>query len=140
MGSRESALILDRGRPPHMKEDSQLTKFFDWVHWNEKIDPRLRAIFHVENERKCSQYAGQIRKQKGVRAGIWDVFCSIPLNGYHGLWCELKIKPNDLSQEQRSIGQLLHGFGYCMRVAWSGDEMIEIFKEYLYEKKDGAPL
>ena len=113
------------------REDSELIKYFDWVTWQEKIDPRLAAIYHVANERKCSQYAGKIMKRKGVRSGVPDVCGPIPNSKYHGFYFELKIKPNKLSPKQVTFCALLYRLGYCIRVAWSGDELIELTKKYL---------
>lgn len=113
------------------REDCELIKFFDWVSWQEKINPTYSLIYHIENERKCSQFAGKIRKQKGVRKGVPDVCVAVPRGEFHGMYVELKIKPNKLSPDQRAMMTLLHGQGYCVRVAWSGDELINLVKEYL---------
>lgn len=113
------------------KEDSELIKFFDWVGWQEKIDPRFKSIYHIANERKTSWQAGKILKSKGVRAGVLDVCVPIPVRPYPGMYVELKIKPNKLSKEQSDFSQLMHAMGYAVRVAWSGDELIELVKSYI---------
>lgn len=113
------------------REDCELIKYFDWLSWQEKIDPRLAAIYHVPNERKCSMYAGKIMKQKGVRAGVPDVCGPIPTLKYPGFYFELKIKPNTPSPKQIAFCKLLCGLGYCVHIAWSGNELIELTKKYL---------
>lgn len=114
-----------------LSEDLELIKFFDWVSWHKKLDPRLDAIIHVANERRTSFAQGKILKQKGVKSGVFDVIGFIPSHGYHGIVVELKIKPNKLSKNQEEFGKLLHGLGWCVRIAWSGDELIQIVKDYL---------
>lgn len=114
------------------KEDLELIKYFDWVGWQAKIDPRLKLIHHIANERKVSFKWGQILKQKGVRAGVPDVNVAIPSHGFPGMWIELKIPPNTLSSAQEDFCKLLHGVGYVVRVATSADEMIALTKEYLW--------
>jgi hypothetical protein len=114
-----------------MKEDAHLIMFFDWLKWQEKIDPRLQAVFHVENERKTTLRQGAWRKRKGVRAGIADVINPIAVAPYNGLFMELKIKPNKLTKDQVKMMELFHTLGWCCRVAWNGDEAIEIFKGYM---------
>lgn len=114
------------------REDLELVKYFDWVAW-ELIpkDRKYKLIHHVENERACSWKAGKSRKRKGVRAGILDINCPIPVAKYPGLWIELKIKPNKLTEEQTEIATLLHEAGHCVKVAWSGEDCIAITKWYL---------
>lgn len=60
-----------------------------------------------------------------------DICAPIPIGKYHGLYIELKIAPNKLSEAQLKMCKLLHSLGHCVRIAWSGDEAIRIFKEYL---------
>lgn len=113
------------------KEDSELITFFDYIRIKERSDPRYSAIFHVENERRCAPWQGARRKRKGVKAGVVDVLCMVPVNGTPGLFAELKIKPNRLSESQLDFMKLMHCMGYRTRVAWSSDELIEIVDSYL---------
>lgn len=119
-------------------EDNYLIQVFDWVTWAAIQDPRLNIIHHVANERRCSPFAGKILKRKGVKSGIPDICCPIPNDKYHGLYVELKVKLNKLSTTQIEVGKLLSALGYLVRVAWSGEEAIEIIKTYLATSK--APL
>lgn len=112
-------------------EDAELILFFEWLSWQVKIDPRLACVHHVANERRVSWHYGKILKQKGVRSGVPDICAPIPSGKYHGLYIELKIKPNKLSKEQLDMLKLLHSLGHCAKVAWSGEEAIRIFREYL---------
>ncbi|CAB4203012.1 VRR-NUC domain containing protein [uncultured Caudovirales phage] len=116
------------------KEDSELIKFFDWVSWQEKIDPRFKAIYHIANERKTSWIGGKILKSKGVRSGVPDVCVPIPTKSYPGLYIEFKVKPNKLTSNQSDYCQLLHAMGYAVRIAWSGEEALGIVKSYLKEE------
>lgn len=116
---------------PKMYEDAELIKFFDFVQWQEKLDPRFEGIFHVANERRASWAAGKLLKQKGVRSGVCDIIVPIASSGYHGLFIELKIRPNKLTVEQSRFIDLMIYNGFCARVVWSGDEAIELLREYL---------
>ena len=128
------------GRPDHLSEDAELIKFFDWLSWQEKRHPHFGAVFHVANERRASWRQGKILKRKGVKAGIYDVICPIPIYPYHGLIIELKIKPNKLSLQQAKMGQLFQSLGWCVRIGWSGDEAIEHFREYMKGSTRGWEL
>lgn len=113
------------------KETAQLIKFMNYIDWQKKVIPELAAVFHVPNEGTRSIQRGRIMRQKGVRAGVFDVLCLFPRNGYHGLLIEFKVNPGKLSQAQKDWGTMMHGFGYCVKVAWSADEAIEILEKYL---------
>ena len=105
--------------------------YFDWVKWSETSEPRLKAIFHPENERKTSPLAGVFRKRKGVRAGVFDIIGLIPEGKYHGFMIEMKIKPNKLTDNQKQWGKLLESLGYFVVVAYSATAAINFTKEYL---------
>lgn len=113
------------------RESDELITFFDYVRRLENRDPRFKSIYHIANERKTTPRAGYRLKQKGVRAGVPDVCVPIPTKQYSGLYIEFKIKPNKLTEHQTAMCTLLHGLGYCVRVAWSSTEAIQILKDYL---------
>lgn len=119
--------------PYAMHEDSELIKFFDWVRINEKFDSRFTAIYHVANERRTSMHKGKIFKQKGVRSGVPDVCVPIPSGMYPGLYIEFKVRPNQLSDSQKSFIKTLLQIGHLVVVAWSAEEAITIVREYLNE-------
>lgn len=112
-------------------EDQELMKFFEYIDWQIKTYPEFKCIHHIANERKTSWGSGMVFKKKGVRSGILDVDCPIPSGKYHSLKIEFKVRPNKLTPNQLEICKILHSLGHCVRVAWSGDEAIEIFKAYI---------
>lgn len=114
------------------REDSELILFFDYVRIAEKEDPRLAAIYHVANERKTSPQAGRYLKRKGVKSGVPDICVPIPHGPKPGLYIELKIAPNKLTDNQHAFCTLLHTFGYNVKVAFSGEQAWKIVQEYLY--------
>lgn len=114
-------------------EDDELIKFFDWVAWKRDSDIRYDAIIHVANERKATVGQHNKLKRKGVKPGVFDVLCFSPTERYRGLAVELKIKPNKLTENQIKFGQMLFGFGWCVKIAWSGDELIDIVERYINE-------
>lgn len=114
-------------------EDSEQIKFFEYIDWQIRFHPEFKCIYHCANERKTSWGSGMVLKKKGVRPGVLDITCPIPSGKYHGLAIEIKVKPNKLTPKQLEMCRILHGLGHCVRVAWSGDEAIEIFKAYIKE-------
>lgn len=112
-------------------EDLELIKFFEWISWEEKIDPRLQVIWHTANERKCSWQQGKILKQKGVRKGVLDVCVPIPNNQYCGLFIEFKQPGEEMSADQYSFSKKVQAIGHLVTIAYSGDQAIAILKSYL---------
>jgi hypothetical protein len=56
----------------------------------------------------------------------------VAAQAYHGLFIEMKRKPNKLTKNQEDWMRRLYLAGYCVRVAWSGEEAIELVKEYFH--------
>ena len=105
-------------------EDAELIKFFQYIAWSKLQDPRLEAVYHVANERRCSPHAGKILKNKGVKAGVADITAMIPSYPYAGLFIELKYGKNTLSEAQIAFGKLMKLHGYQFKVCYSADEAI----------------
>ena len=112
-------------------EDDELIKFFDWVRWNEAMEPRLKLIYHVANERKTTPQAGARLKRKGVKSGVPDICLPVPAGIFHGLYIELKIKPNRITPAQLAMLDMLKHQGYLAVIAWSADEAIKFCHLYL---------
>src|ERR1700749_204530 len=49
-----------------------------------------KYLIHIENERQCTRAQGNLRKLKGVRAGVSDLFLAYPTQNFNGFWIELK--------------------------------------------------
>lgn len=88
-------------------------------------------IFHIENERQCSPPQGWARKRMGIRSGVFDYFLPYPTAQFKGLWVEMKIKPNQPTNEQISWQQSMLSLGFEAKIAWSVDEAIKIIEDYL---------
>lgn len=121
-------------------EDAELIAFFDWLSWQIKRNPILEVVHHVENERRCTPVQGARRKRKGVRSGIPDIVAPIPSNDYHGLYIEMKRKGGKVSDSQERIMAVLSALGYSVKIAYSADQAIQIFKDYFYETIPASEL
>jgi len=69
-------------------------------------------------------------KAEGVKKGIPDIFIAIPFNDFHGLFIELKIKPNGPTAEQKDWIAKLKAQGYDCHVCYTLDEAIDCVKAY----------
>lgn len=113
-------------------EEAEQVYFFDWIDKiGTKKDPRLAAVFHPANGGKRNLIEAVKFKRMGVRAGVLDIVVPIPVQPYHGLFVELKIKPNKLTDKQNEYAGLVRGLGYMVSIAWSGQEAVNILNDYL---------
>jgi hypothetical protein len=87
--------------------------------------------FHIANERKTSPRHGAKLKRMGVLAGVSDFFIAEARRGFNGMFLELKIKPNKLTENQKTFIQKAQRKGYKAYVAYDIDEAIKVIEEYL---------
>jgi hypothetical protein len=87
---------------------------------------------------------GNQLKAEGVKAGVYDMFLPFPLNGFSGLYIELKTPEKKaktdrgaggVSEQQIAFGNYAVSAGYKAVVAYGADEAIEAIKEYLKSYK-----
>lgn len=70
-------------------------------------------------------------KKEGVKAGVADLFLMIPNLKYAGLFIEVKVRPNNQQQNQKIFESLATKQGYCYKLIYSFDELIEYLDIYL---------
>lgn len=125
--SRPSRPCIKRREPEH---DEQCL-FFDALRLMEKTNPALSVACHIPNESKSSIRRRVKLKAAGLRKGMPDIFIPVTNQKYSGLFIEMKVKPNRLSDAQHSVLKQLNANGYLALVCWSGEEAIETLKRYL---------
>jgi VRR-NUC domain. len=74
-----------------------------------------------------------ILKREGVLPGVPDLFLAHPSKGYHGLYIELKVGRNKLTDHQKNVIEKLEKENYKVAVCYSLDEFITAVREYLGE-------
>lgn len=92
-----------------------------------------KYLFHIPNGGKkevkvrVDQYgrvtkycpAGRRLAGLGVKPGIPDLLLAYPSNGYHGLFIELKVGKNKLSQHQEAVQGDLQIVDYKVITVWN---------------------
>lgn len=102
------------------------------VDWMRKAQPHVsRFLFHIPNERKVSVQHMVLLKKMGLMPGAPDLFLAYPSGEYHGAVCEMKSKNGRLQPTQKEVLERLGTVGYATKVAYSADEAIEYFKDYI---------
>jgi len=112
-------------------EDGELIKFFDYVRIKSNQDSRYKNIIHIPNEGKRSWSYGRKMKAMGLSAGFPDIAVLIPTDVHHGLFMEMKIFPNKVTENQEGWLRRLLEMDYCVAVPYSGDEAITILEWYM---------
>lgn len=70
-------------------------------------------------------------KRSGVKKGVPDLCIPVPLNGYHGLYIELKRKSgSSVAVDQQTWLKTLNSLGYKAEVAKGCDEAIKVIEQY----------
>lgn len=69
--------------------------------------PELKALFfHIVNQAVVNDARiGQLLKDMGKRAGVWDMKLQVPRGGWWGIWFEFKSERGSLSSEQENFRQ-----------------------------------
>lgn len=102
------------------------------------------ALFAIPNGGARHPVVASKLKAEGVRAGVPDLFLAKPIvmvhqsavsrhleTTAHGLWIEMKRRPNKPSAEQEAVILYLRQRGYHCVIAWNADEAIRTIKAYL---------
>lgn len=114
--------------PLKATETQEQIAFMDWV----RLQPGLKPfVIHIANERRCSYARGNMLRKMGVTAGVSDIFIMIPSGGFHGLWIEMKVKPNKPTASQLEFLDNATSQGYATAVCYSSEEAMTAVKDYL---------
>lgn len=110
-----------------MTESDEQRQLIQWC----RTDPRLQFLFHIPNESVGGQGWLIRNRQLGVRNGVPDLFYPVPMNGYHGLFIEMKAQNGRLRPEQKKWLEALSTFGYKTAVCHGWESARDVLKEYI---------
>jgi hypothetical protein len=88
-------------------------------------------LIHVPNGGSRDLRTAQRLKAEGVLPGVADLVLFIPTQTHHGLFIELKIKPNKQSVHQKEWQALVTKMNYHYAVVYSFDEFKEQIENYI---------
>ncbi len=112
-------------------EHGEQCAVIDWCRLMEGRWPELVWIHASANGGKRSIKTGADLKASGVLAGVCDLFLPCPRGEYHGLFIEMKIKPNRPTADQVRFIDAMNAAGYAAWVCFSSDEAIDVIENYL---------
>ncbi len=94
-------------------------------------DPLWGLIFAVPNGGDRNVVVGTKLKAEGVRRGVPDLVWPIARHGLHGLFLELKVKPNRPSKEQKAWERNLIAQGYMVATVYDdAEEAMNLLRWY----------
>ncbi len=124
--SKSTNLAPRKRRNRHLEDDLQAS-FVEW--FNLKLPQYL--LYAIPNGGKRFLREAVRLKRQGVLAGVPDLFLAEQRKGFGGLYLELKVGRNGLSQEQVRIHAYLRVRGYKVDVCRSFEECVKSVCEYL---------
>lgn len=112
-------------------EDTEQMGVIDWANWNTGRFPELKLLFHVPNGGKRNAAEAARFKAMGVKAGVPDLCLPVPMNGYAGLYIEMKYGKNKPTDTQEMWIRALRQQGYKVVVCYGGMEATKELETYL---------
>lgn len=112
-------------------EDTEQMGVIDWANWNLQRFPELKMLYHVPNGGKRNPKEAARFKAMGVKAGVPDLCLPVPMNGYAGLYIEMKYGSNRTTAAQKEWIKNLKEYGYKATVCYGGAEATAELEAYL---------
>jgi hypothetical protein len=110
-----------------MSERDEQAALFQWAAYQTNVMPELAMLFAIPN----GQFRKGQRPEPGLIPGVPDVFLAWPMDGYHGLFLEMKYGRNKPTQEQYQWINQLRNAGYQVRVCYSFEDAQVTIANYL---------
>lgn len=101
--------------------------------------PALDWLFAIPNGGKRDAITASRLKAEGVRAGVHDVFWPFPTQQYAGLFIEMKVDNNKLTDEQKVFGAVMIERCYAVAVCYSWREAAMVIQLYYSGERIGLP-
>ncbi len=112
----------------HLEDDEHLR----FVRWFEFQYPQYKDLLHHSpNGGKRGAKEGKRFKDMGVRPGRPDIELNVPRETFHGLFIELKVGKNRLTDNQKDQLAKLREQGYDCHVCYGAEAAMQVVKGYL---------
>jgi len=109
----------------HLEDDLQKMIFMWSKHYKQ-----LDFMHAIPNGGKRSIREGARLKAQGVTSGVFDIYLPIAAHDYHGLYIELKIGKNKLTENQKLFKEYVVNNGYMAEVIYNFNDAIKLIKWY----------
>ena len=112
-------------------EDTEQIGVIEWANWNIGRFPELKLLFHVPNGGKRNAAEAARFKAMGVKSGVPDLCLPVPMNGFAGLYIEMKYGRNKTTDAQDEWIEALRRQGYKVIVCYGGEAATKELESYL---------
>ncbi len=102
-----------------------------WCGWQQAKHPELKLLYHVPNGGSRNPLEAANLKRQGVKAGVPDLCLPVSMNGFHGLYIEMKYGKNKTTEAQKEWLKELSAQGYFTAVCYSAEEAEQVISRYL---------
>ena len=110
-------------------EQQAVVKYCEYQSWRL---PNANRIFHIANGGLRTKTEAIRLRAEGVKAGVSDLCLPVPLNGYHGLYIEMK-RPdhtNKPTEDQIDWLDYFNSVGYKAVVCYGYEEAVTEIQRY----------
>ena len=127
---------------PVPTEATEQTWLFEWINQMAALRwPELELAFHIPNGGSRNKIEAARMKAQGIKAGVPDVFISVPRCGYHGLYIEMKRQRGGKVEEaQKELIPKLRAQGYRVEICKGFHPAADLIEQYMTGKlnKEGT--
>jgi len=124
----------------HNSESDEQQTLFEWAGYMTNTHPELALMYHTPNGGARSYGTAGRLKAEGVKSGVPDICLPAAKGKYHGLYIELKVKPNKPTIEQKWWIEQLNKADYYATVCYGWEEASATIEKYLsLEEKEEMP-
>ncbi|RKI94317.1 VRR-NUC domain-containing protein [Parablautia intestinalis] len=116
-------------------EDTEQMGVIDWANWNAGRFPELKLLFHIPNGGKRDIKEAARFKAMGVKPGVPDLCLPVPMNGFAGLYIEMKYDKNKPTEKQKEWIRALKEQGYKVIICYSSIDATQELEKYLQGKR-----
>jgi hypothetical protein len=113
------------------REESEQIALFQWAAMMESKYPELRLLHAIPNGGHRHKATAARLKAAGVKAGVPDICLPVARGDWHGLYIELKVGKNKLTEAQRRWKDDLIRYGYLALVCYGWEEARDVIEWYL---------
>ena len=112
-------------------EATEQERVIAWAAWNERQHPELKMLYHIPNGGSRNELEAANLKRQGVKAGVPDLCLPVPMNGFHGLYIEMKYGKNKTTETQEEWLKELKAQGYFTAVCYGAEQAKRMIAGYL---------
>lgn len=115
------------------QEDKDQAALYEWAAyipellWMHAIP---NGVFLHGNKIQRARQMARLKKQ-GLRPGVWDNFLPLARGKYHGLYIEMKVGKNKLTDGQSKFGTYAVNQNYKCVVCYGVEQAIKAVEDYL---------